>query len=206
MSASGADVWSAVTTAFDFGDGSSQTGGDVSHTYAAAGTYAVTVTATDSAGNTATSARTIGVAAPPVTDPPGNPPVTTNPAPNLNQTPVGPTPAQIKAQLLTQLVPKGTAAKRAKVIKAKRYTLSYKALTAGAAKVTWSARSGGKTIVIGTGSRRFSGAGSAAIEIKLTGKGLKLLKAAKRLTVTATSTFSAPGASSVTVTKTFVIK
>jgi hypothetical protein len=61
--ASGADLWSPVAIAWDFGDGGKATGGQAGHSYAAAGDYVVTVTATDSAGNSSSEQRTIHVAA-----------------------------------------------------------------------------------------------------------------------------------------------
>jgi hypothetical protein len=52
------DVWSPAATppTWSFGDGSSGTGGSVAHTYGAAGTFPVSVTATDALGNSTTSA------------------------------------------------------------------------------------------------------------------------------------------------------
>jgi PKD repeat protein len=52
--------------AWDFGDGATGTGADVTHTYAAPGTYQANVTATDAATETAGTAVTIVVAAPPL--------------------------------------------------------------------------------------------------------------------------------------------
>lgn len=56
------DVVSAVTATWDFGDGTSAAGGSVSHAYAAPGSYAVKVTATDATGKTATESRTVTAA------------------------------------------------------------------------------------------------------------------------------------------------
>ena len=52
-----------VTHAWDFGDGSTGTGETTSHTYAAAGTYAVRLAVSDGPGLTATTTRTVTVAA-----------------------------------------------------------------------------------------------------------------------------------------------
>jgi chitodextrinase len=52
---------------FDFGDGSSATGAAVQHSYGAAGTYTVLVTATDDAGNRSGTTRVIQVAPAPAT-------------------------------------------------------------------------------------------------------------------------------------------
>ncbi|WP_285114732.1 PKD domain-containing protein [Leifsonia sp. fls2-241-R2A-40a] len=54
-----------ATFAWDFGDGASGTGGTVTHTYAAAGTYTARLTVTDDAGATSTATRILSVTAPP---------------------------------------------------------------------------------------------------------------------------------------------
>ena len=60
-----ADVWSSaadIDVTWDFGDESTDaTGTDVTHTYGADGTYTVTVTATDAAGNATTATRQVVV-------------------------------------------------------------------------------------------------------------------------------------------------
>jgi hypothetical protein len=72
MSASATDDWSAPGVAWDFGDGTTATGAGVSHSYQSGGTYTVTATATDAAGNTTTKTAAIKVAAlpPPPLPPP----------------------------------------------------------------------------------------------------------------------------------------
>lgn len=70
--ASATDVWSAGTYAtWDFGDGGSGEGYSPTHTYAETGTYPVTLTVTDTAGNTATRRAnvTVGRREPPPTVP-----------------------------------------------------------------------------------------------------------------------------------------
>ncbi|MFJ4275373.1 S8 family serine peptidase [Streptomyces coelicoflavus] len=56
--------------AWDFGDGKTGTGATPSHTYAAAGTYDVTLTVTDGAGNSDTATRSVRAGAPPAGDTP----------------------------------------------------------------------------------------------------------------------------------------
>ncbi|MBJ7473297.1 MAG: PKD domain-containing protein, partial [Solirubrobacteraceae bacterium] len=61
VSASATDVWSAVgSIVWSFGDGTTATGAQATHTYAA-GSYTVTVSATDAFGTTSTATRAITV-------------------------------------------------------------------------------------------------------------------------------------------------
>ncbi len=84
------DVWSALaSTAWDFGDGSQGTGTSVTHPYAAVGSYAVKVTATDALGNATTAGGNVAITAPvpPAVTPPNmNPMTPPNPLPT---TPLG---------------------------------------------------------------------------------------------------------------------
>jgi 6-phosphogluconolactonase (cycloisomerase 2 family)/plastocyanin len=60
------DVWPALTTTWNFGDGTgNQSGGNVVHTFANAGNYTVTLTTQASDGNTTTNTQAITVAAAP---------------------------------------------------------------------------------------------------------------------------------------------
>jgi hypothetical protein len=75
------DVWGPVTLAWDFGDGGTGTGAAPQNTYAAAGRYAVSVTATDAAGNnSAAKTATVQVSAPPAPPSPSpSPPAASGP-------------------------------------------------------------------------------------------------------------------------------
>jgi len=70
MSATANDIWSGANLSWDFGDGATAVGSDVSHAYATAGSKTVTITATDGAGNTSISTRTIAVTSAPAPPPP----------------------------------------------------------------------------------------------------------------------------------------
>lgn len=91
MSATFADLWSGVSPGgptWDFGDGTTATGAQVTHTYATAGTYTITVGATDTLGNKGSATYTITVATPP--PPPTSTlpsPTTSTPAPATTSTP-----------------------------------------------------------------------------------------------------------------------
>jgi hypothetical protein len=66
MAAAATDRWSPVSVTWNFGDGTSGTGGAVTHAFGAAGAFNVTVTATDGAGNAAGATRPIVISpAPP---------------------------------------------------------------------------------------------------------------------------------------------
>ena len=80
MSASFADLWSGVAGAlsWSFGDGASGSGAQVSHTYAAGGTYTITVTALDGLGNSTSATFPVTVA-----------PATPSPVPAATLTHIG---------------------------------------------------------------------------------------------------------------------
>ena len=65
FAATAVDTWSQVAdVVWSFGDGATVSGATTTHTYAAAGTYAVTVTVTDSLGNATTATRPVAVGRP----------------------------------------------------------------------------------------------------------------------------------------------
>lgn len=63
FSATASDAWSATSVSWYFGDGATATGAAVSHAYGSAGRWTVTVTATDTSGNTMATTRQIDVLA-----------------------------------------------------------------------------------------------------------------------------------------------
>jgi hypothetical protein len=76
FSVSPLDVWSAPgETTWSFGDGSSASGTNVSHTYTAAGSYQVTLRSADTLGNITSTTGTITIAAAPPPAPPTSGPL-----------------------------------------------------------------------------------------------------------------------------------
>lgn len=65
MSVNPFDVWSSVTTGWDFGDGGSGSGATVSHCYSTPGEHTVTIAGTDLAANATSATRTIEIEADP---------------------------------------------------------------------------------------------------------------------------------------------
>jgi DNA-binding beta-propeller fold protein YncE len=164
------------------------------------GSYTCTATATNGAGSTTQRSNAIVVSAPvlPITKP-------STPAP---------TSAQLKADLLAQLVPKGSAAKIASLLK-KGYPFSFKALAAGKLVIDWyyvpkgahvaKAKAKPKPLLVAVGKLTSTKAGSAKLTIRLTSAGKKLLKHAKRISLSAKGTVTV-GRTTVTAIKTFTLK
>jgi hypothetical protein len=65
MAATASDRLSTPAITWNFGDGTTGSGPAVSHAYGAAGAYSVTVSATDGAGNTTSTSRSVVIVAPP---------------------------------------------------------------------------------------------------------------------------------------------
>jgi hypothetical protein len=169
MSATASDT-SGATVAWDLGDGGAASGGSVQHAYAAPGTYAVTVTATDGAQNDTVVRRQITVTAP------AGPVVTPAPAPGGGIVPPAPAPVKKAAAAL-------------KVTKATRtggkVTVSGTIAKAASGKVTiaYAAKIGRKTVTRKVTARIAKGRWSASFT--LTGR-LASKAAAGHATVTIT--------------------
>ncbi len=99
MSAQASDSISAVSIGWDFNDGSRGAGSSLTHTFATPGSYTVTVTARDAAGDASTATRTINVAPAPNT-PTGQTPTGQTPT---GQTPTGQTPSDQTPPVISAL-------------------------------------------------------------------------------------------------------
>jgi hypothetical protein len=64
LSTAASDDLSTPTVVWDFGDGSHATGADVAHVFGTTGAHTVTVTATDSVGNSVSATRVVAITAP----------------------------------------------------------------------------------------------------------------------------------------------
>ncbi|HEY4098645.1 MAG TPA: PKD domain-containing protein [Baekduia sp.] len=172
MSATASDT-SGATVAWDFGDGGAASGGSVQHTYAAPGTHAVTVTATDGVENETVVRRQITVTAPAG---PG-PVVTPGPPPHDGGGhPVVPAPVKKAAAALKVAKATRTGAK---------VTVSGTIAKAASGKITitYAAKVGRKTVTKRATARIAKGRWSASF--KLTGR-LASKAAAGHATITIT--------------------
>jgi hypothetical protein len=115
-----------------------------------------------------------------------------------------PTAAQIRALLVTEITPRGDAAKIGALLKCD-YQLAFRALTAGDAKVAWyRLHKGHKPVLVASGEHRFTAAGTATIVMKLTTAGRReLQQAGKRLGLLAKGTFTPAHGPAVTAARWF---
>jgi hypothetical protein len=67
MTAAAADRWTAPRIGWNFGDGTTTTGGAAQHAFGSAGAFTVTIVATDAVGNSTSTTRTVVVSPPPPT-------------------------------------------------------------------------------------------------------------------------------------------
>ncbi|RKQ86984.1 PKD domain-containing protein [Solirubrobacter pauli] len=144
---------------WQFGDGASADGADVTHVYGAAGPQTVTVTATDAAGESTSVTRGIAVS-----DPPPGPAATPTPSP-------GPSLASAKLRVTkatrkgARVTVSGTIDRRAR----------------GQVSVTWSQKSGRKTVKRTVRAKIKKGRFSATIKLS---RALARSRVAGRLSVT----------------------
>jgi hypothetical protein len=123
--------------------------------------------------------------------------------------------SEIRALLRGELVPRRGAARLARVLKSGGYTIAFKAPEPGTAVVTWyrpapGARLGKRRrtrpVTIASGTLTFSEAGEKKLKLELTPAGRSLLEHSRRLSLTATGTFTPEGQAAVDVTKRFVLR
>jgi hypothetical protein len=120
--------------------------------------------------------------------------------------PGGPSAAQLRAMLRSQLVPHGKAA-RMRALLARGYRLRFRSLAAGTVTVKWyRLRKGARPVLIAAGKRRFDAAGTATIRVKLTPAGRRQFRRNTRLRLTAKGTFTLAAAAPVTATRRFTLR
>jgi hypothetical protein len=108
-----------------------------------------------------------------------------------------PTPAQISSVLTRALSASGPAAAINAILHSGGYPATVTSAGSGAAQLAWYYLPGGshkgratKPIVVASGSKRLTTAGSVVIELSLTSQGRALLKRSTRLSLTAVGTFA----------------
>jgi alpha-tubulin suppressor-like RCC1 family protein len=137
------------------------------------------------------------------------------PAAKPNPGSLGPTVAQLRASLLSQLTPKGKAAKIAALRKSKSYSYSFKSLSAGKLTINWyflprgahlARKAKPKPVLFASGSLNFKAPETKKITVKLSAKGQKLLKHRASIKLTAKGSFTPPGRAAVTTRKPLTLK
>jgi hypothetical protein len=178
--------------------------------------------------NTASSPQTVtatSLAGVPVPTPgPGPTPApgggsTTTPATALPPSPTHGTPTatvsgvQMAALLRGQLVPSGKAAKIPALLKHGGLSMPFTALTGGTLTIGWYELPPGaklakkvRPVLVASGKRTFSGAGTGAVTIKLTSAGKHLLRQSKRVKLVAKGTFAGSGNASAVVTRGLTVR
>ena len=125
--------------------------------------------------------------------------------------PVGPTNAQITALLRRFSSPAGKPAKIGQIL-AKGYSFSFTAPAAGRLVMNWFQLPKGahltaaKPVVVASAKSSFSGAVTKRVSMRLTTKGKKLLRRARKIRLTDVATFTPSGKAGVTVIRGFTLK
>jgi hypothetical protein len=122
---------------------------------------------------------------------------------------------EIRALLRGELAPRRGAATLARVLKSGGYTIAFNAPEAGAAVVKWyrpapkahlGKKRKAKPIAVASGTLTFSEAGVKKLKLELTPAGRSLLEHSRRLSLTATGTFTPEGQTAIGVTRHFVLR
>jgi len=120
--------------------------------------------------------------------------------------------AQVRALLISILVPTGRAARIRTLLKRDGYTISFSAFSAGDLRISWYLVPKGARLatrrptLVAIGRASFTKAGATKIEIKLTGRGRLLLRHANRLRLTARGSLTPSGQGAVSAIKSFTLK
>lgn len=123
------------------------------------------------------------------------------------------TAAQIKADLRRALLPNGKAARIRALLKHHGYTFVFSAPTAGKVVIDWiapahraKAGKAAKPVIVAIGRARFSKPERVRITIRLTARGVRMLKTVRSIRLTAKGTYTPTGSSSVTASRTFRLR
>jgi hypothetical protein len=118
---------------------------------------------------------------------------------------------QLRESVRRQMIPKGRVAMIGELLRAGGAKLSFKALDKGKLVIRWltipvkvhGRRT--KAVLVAEGRRTFERSGTRTIYVKLTGRGRRVLRGARRVRLTAEGTFTRPGRKPVTGVKSFVL-
>jgi hypothetical protein len=113
----------------------------------------------------------------------------------------GPTVAQIRALLRSQITPHGRAGRIGALLK-RGYRLPFRALLAGRATVAWYHH----RVLIASGRRTFAAAGRATIVMRLAPAGRRQLRHARKLRLRARGTFTPVAAAPLTAARRFTLR
>ncbi len=127
--------------------------------------------------------------------------------------PIAPSSAHIKASLAGEITPHGNSAGITALMKNGGYVLSFRALSAGKVVIDWYYLPSGahlasgkpKPVLVAVGKATFTRAGTLQITIELTANGKRMLKHAKRLTLTAKGAFTSTAQPAVVSIKKFTL-
>jgi hypothetical protein len=150
--------------------------------------------------------------APPSASPPAAgpaPPVASGVLPSIAR---AATAAQLKALLASLLAPHGRNARIGALLRHRGYTVSFASLAAGKLSISWYLVPKGarvaraKPTLVARGVVSTKASGASRLKIALSARGRKLLKAGKRLKLTAKGVLTASGRPSLSATRKFTLK
>jgi hypothetical protein len=131
---------------------------------------------------------------------------------NVGGAGAGPGTAQIRAALLSALLPRGKAGRIASVRKRHGYQVTFDAPAGGEVEIFWyqvpkgAHVAGVKPILVASGRARITAKGEVKLTLELTTRGRSLLAHSHQLKLTAKGVFTPAGASSVTVIRPFTLR
>jgi hypothetical protein len=148
-----------------------------------------------------TCGNTLSAAGPSSTVGPSSP-VASSPATGT----FAPSPSEIRALLAKILAPHGNAARISALLKHGGYSFRWRAPSAGRLVISWYARPRHRArVLVATVRRSFAKAETTTITIALTPAGRRLLRSARKLTLSASVSFAPAGGAGTTLIKSFTV-